>query len=385
MRLAHIALRNVRQHPSRSALLLLAITSTVAVVATLFLVTRSAERDLANRVDEYGANIVVVPRTRDLPLTYGGVQLGGLTYQAKPLHMSDIAKIRSIKNRRNINKVAPKLVDLAVVRSVQILAVGVLWDQELALKKWWKLTGALPRGDHDVLLGSRAMARLRLRVGDTVSVKGERFTVVSGLQPTGTQEDDALYMDLRTAQRLWQRPGQLSFIEVSAFCSSCPIEKINAQISAEMPYARASAVLKAAESRKLLVDQFHLFSFVLSGLMILVGCLIVLTSTLSGVRDRRNEIGVFRSVGYRRKHILKIVLFENLALALLGGCAGIAVAALAAGPLARLVAGARTALPPTPLNVGAALAASFAVVLLASLYPAWQAARMSPTLAMRRV
>jgi putative ABC transport system permease protein len=335
MRLASIALRNMRQHPSRSALLLLAISSTVAVVTTLYLVTRSAERDLANRVDEYGANIVVVPRTKDLPLTYGGVQLGGLTYQAKPLHLSDIVKIRSIKNKRNINMVAPKLVDLAVIRGVQLLAVGVQWDQELGLKKWWKLTGAVPSGDHDLLVGSRAMQKLGLSVGDSVNVKGERFRVVSSLGPTGTEEDDVVFMDLGTAQRLWKRPGQLSFIEVSAFCSSCPIEKINSEISAEMPYARVSAVLKAAESRKLLVDQFHLFSFVLSAVMIIVGCLIVLTSTLSGVRDRRNEIGVFRSVGYRRKHILRIILFENLALALFGGGVGIIAAALAAGPLAR--------------------------------------------------
>lgn len=378
-------MRNVRRHLGRSMLLLIVITMTVGVVVTLYLVTRTAERDLANKVDEYGANIVVVPRTKRLPLTYSGVQVGGFNYNAAPLHMSDVTKIRNIKNKQNINKVAPKLVEPVTINGTRALAVGVQWDQELPLKRWWKLTGSAPAGDHQVLLGSRAMARLAVRVGDTLEIKGERFRLVSGLKPTGTQEDDLVYLDLPTVQRLWNRADELSFIEVSAWCSSCPIEQINAQISTEMPYARVSAVLKAAESRRILIGQFQLFGLVLSGLMILVGCLIVLTTTLAGVRERRGEIGIFRSIGYRRKHIFKVILIENLAVALAGSSLGIALASLVAGAMARALAQVQTVLAPSPLGLGLALVLSLLVVLAASAYPAAKAARLSPTLAMRRV
>jgi putative ABC transport system permease protein len=172
---------------------------------------------------------------------------------------------------------------------------------------------------------------------------------------------------------------------VSAWCSTCPLETINAQIAAEMPYARVSAVLKAAESREILIGQFRLFSLVLSGLMVLVGCLIVLSSTLSRVRDRRGEIGIFRAVGYRRTHIFKVILLENMALALLGGGLGVALATVLAAPVAVNVAQVRGTLPPSPVNLGLALLAALAVVLVASLYPAWQASRLSPSLAMRRI
>jgi len=385
MRLLTIALRNVRRHVSRSLLLLLVITTAVAVVTTLYLVTRSAERDLADKVDEYGANIVVVPKTRDLPLTYGGVQLGGLTYQVDPLRMADVEKIKGIENRENLNRLAPKLVEAAELRGTKLLAVGVQWPEELAIKRWWQITGDRPQGDHDALLGSRAMSRLELSPGDTITLREEEFRVVGSIAPTGTQEDDLLFLDLATTQRLWGRPGELSFIEVSAFCSTCPIEEINAQIAAALPGARVSAVRKAAESRRLLIGQFQLFSLILSVLLILVGCLIVLTSTLGSVRDRRGEIGIFRAVGYRRRHILQVILAENLSLALGAGLVGIGLAALAAGPLARLMADVRQAAPPSPADLGLALAASLAVVLLASLYPALQASRLSPTLAMRRL
>ncbi len=385
MRLTTIALRNLRRHIARSTLLLIVITMTVGVVVTLYLVTRTAERDLADKVDEYGANIVVVPRTERLPLTYGGVQVGAVSQEAAPLHMADITKIRSIKNKQNVNKVAPKLVEPVTIAGVRTLVVGVQWDQELAIKRWWKRTGTPPAGDHDVLAGSRAMKRLGLALGSELQLKGERFRVVSSFEPTGTQEDDLVFVDLATVQRLWSRGDELSFIEVSAWCSSCPIEQINAQISTEMPYARVSAVLKATESRKILIGQFQLFGLVLSGLMILVGCLIVLTTTLAGVRERRGEIGIFRSVGYRRKHIFKIILLENLTLALLASGLGIGLATVASGPLAKALAQVRRSLPPSPWGLGLALAVSLVIVCVATAYPAAKAARLSPTLAMRRV
>ncbi len=385
MRLSNIAFKNVRRHLSRSALMLLAIAVTAAIVTTLFLVSRSAERDLANKVDEYGANIIVVPRSKDLPLTYGGVQLGGVTYDVQPLHMSDVQKILSIKNRENIARVAPKLVERGEIGGKPVLVAGVRWEDELALKKWWRIQGAEPSGAGDALLGSNAAVRLGSAVGDSFELRGTAFRVAGVLESTGTQEDELVYVALAAAQRLWNRPDELSFIEVAAWCSTCPIETINAQISAEMPYARVSAVLKAVESRAILIGQFKLFSWVLSGLMIVVGCLIVITTTLGSVRDRRGEIGIFRSVGYRRRHIFQIILLENLALALLGGVVGVLIAVAAHPPVARLAAGVGSTLPPGPLDLSMALVAAMTVVFLASLYPAARAAGLSPTLAMRRV
>jgi len=385
MRLSNIAFRNVRRHLSRSVLMVIAIAVTAAIVTTLFLVSRSAERDLANKVDEYGANIVVAPRSKDLPLTYGGVQLGGITYDVEPLHMSDVKKIISIKNRENIARVAPKLVQRGEIDGTPVLVAGVRWEDELALKKWWRVQGAEPAGGDEALLGSGAAERLGYSAGSTLDLRGTPFRVAGVLEPTGTQEDELVFIELATAQRLWDRPDELSFIEVAAWCSTCPIETINAQISAEMPYARVSAVLKAVESREILIGQFKLFGWVLSGLMILVGCLIVITTTLGSVRDRRGEIGIFRSVGYRRRHIFQIILLENLVLALLGGSVGILVALVANGPVARIAAGVDSTMPPGLLDLSLALAAAIVVVFLASLYPAARAAGLSPTLAMKRV
>ena len=357
----------------------------VAIVATLFLVTRSADRDLATKVDEYGANITIVPRSEQLPLVYGGVRVGGLSYDVKPLSMDEVALIRTITNKENINRVAPKLLQLTEVDGVRLMAVGVVWEEELGIKKWWRIEGSAPTSPEEVVLGARAAERLKLTTGASVELNGERFRVAGVLDPTGAQEDDVVFMDLAAAQGLWNRVGQVSFVEVSAWCSSCPIETISAQISTLLPNARVSALRKAMESRELLIGQFKLFSIVLSAFMVLAGSMIVLTSTLGRVRERKSEIGVFRALGYRRKHVLEIVLLENLIVAIFAAAAGVALAWAAAGPVARLVAGVVNAAAPGPLLLLAAVAAAVLMVVLASLYPAWRASRLSPLLALRRV
>jgi len=385
MRLSHIALRNMRTHWTRTLMLAVLITSVVAVVASLYFVNRSADSDLANKVDEYGANITVVPRSQELPLTYGGVRLGGLTYDARPLTMEQVALIRTIKNRENINRVAPKLLELATVQGIDLMAAGVQWDQELGLKKWWQIEGQAPSGAQDVLLGSRAAVRLGKQAGSTIELRGQEFHVAGVIGPTGSQEDDIVFLDLATAQRLWNRPGEVSFVEVSAWCSSCPIEDIGAQISTMIPASRVSALSKAIESREILVGQFRLFSIVVSAFMVVAGGLVILASTLGAVRGRRGEIGVFRALGFRRRHVMEIVLLENLVVGFAASVAGVLIAVLVSGPFARLVAGVSAPAAPAAGVMLVAIGAATLLVLVSSLYPALVASRLSPLVALRRV
>jgi putative ABC transport system permease protein len=385
MRLFHIALRNLRRHWTRTLMLGVLIASVVAVVGSLYFVNRSADSDLANKVDEYGANITVVPRSQELPLTYGGVQLGGLTYEVTPMTMDQVALIRTIRNKENINLVAPKLLELVQVQGVSLMAAGVQWDQELGLKKWWQIEGRNPSGAEDVLLGARAAARLGKQPGSTVALGGEEFTVTGILLPTGSQEDDLLFLDLAVAQRLWGRPGEVSFVEVSAWCSSCPIEDISAQIATLLPDSRVSPLSKAIASREILVGQFRLFSIVISVFMVLAGGLVILASTLGAVRSRRGEIGVFRAMGFRKRHVIEVLLLENLIVGVTAAAVGVLVAVLVSGPFARLVANVASASTPDPQVLFAAIGAATLLVVISTLYPVWVAARLSPLVALRKV
>jgi putative ABC transport system permease protein len=112
---------------------------------------------------------------------------------------------------------------------------------------------------------------------------------------------------------------------------------------------------------------------------------VILASTLSRVRGRKVEIGVFRALGYRRRHIVEIVLLENLLVGVVASVVGVLVAWGISGPFARLAAGVARTAPPDPVLLIGAVAVATIVILAASLYPAWIGSRLSPLLALRKV
>jgi putative ABC transport system permease protein len=119
--------------------------------------------------------------------------------------------------------------------------------------------------------------------------------------------------------------------------------------------------------------------------MVVAGGLVVLASTLGAVRSRRGEIGVFRAFGFRKRHVMEIVLLENLTIGVAASAAGVLLAMLISGPFARLVAGVRPASTPEPAVLLVAIGAATLLVLVSTLYPAWVASRLSPLVALRKV
>jgi len=117
-----------------------------------------------------------------------------------------------------------------------------------------------------------------------------------------------------------------------------------------------------------------------TSIALVVGGIVIMNIMLVSVTERTKEIGIRKSLGARRRDILKQFLAESVALALAGGAIGVSIAF----GLSKLVA----ALTPIPtalplLAVGAALFVSGSVGLIAGVYPAWRAARLDPVVALR--
>jgi putative ABC transport system permease protein len=153
---------------------------------------------------------------------------------------------------------------------------------------------------------------------------------------------------------------------------------------------------KVFSEKQYLASQTVMLSFMLIGLGVALGLIMgvaaVFTATntmLSALAARTHEIGVLLAIGYRPVPIFLSFLFEALVLGLVGGLVGCAMAL----PFNGVRAGTMNfqtftemafAFRVTPVVLAVAITFSLVLGLLGGAWPAWRAARMKATVAIRQ-
>ena len=384
MRLKDISINNLRRRKGKVFFLILGLTIGITTVVTLTSVTRMMNEDIANKLDEFGANILILPRSDDLSLSYGGMSVGGVSVDAQTLMNSDVPKISQIEVRENISTVSPKLIGTVEMEGKKISLMGVLFEEELRLKKWWKIHGSKPKSRDEVLIGNEVAVRLFKSTGDTLAINGKSVKVSGVLDETGSQDDFLIFGDLAFVQETMKKQGGLSLIEVSAFCNTCPIEEIVSQISKQLPHAKVTAIKQTLQTKMEALDHFKRFSVGISIIVLLIGSLIVFTNMMASVNERKREIGIFRAIGFRKSHVIRIIFLEALIVGLIAGIVGYALGlgiSHIIGPMITGVKGGSLFIDPL-LALGAIFLSSL-IGILSSAYPAIHASKMDPTTALR--
>jgi putative ABC transport system permease protein len=384
MKLHNISFNNLRRRKAKMAFLTVGLTVGIATIVTLVTLTKSMSGDIERKMDEFGANILITPQQNGLAMNYGGISLGGVTFDQKEILESDLARISTIKNGKNISAIAPKVLGGVQIAGHQVLLIGVLFDRELKLKQWWKLFGEAPKAANELLLGNDAARVLGVMTGEYLEIKGERFKVTGILDQTGSQDDSLVFAQLGVAQRILGKVGRLNLVEVAALCSGCPIGDMVLQIAEKLPDAKVSAIQQVVEGRLKALDQFRRFSYAMAGVVVFIGSLIVFVTMMGSVNERTTEIGVFRAIGFRKSHIMRIILLEAAVVGILAGLLGYA-AGMGGARLALpfMAEGKQVALVWDSLVAFGSLGLSLGLALVASLYPALHASKMDPTEALR--
>jgi putative ABC transport system permease protein len=340
--------------------------------------------DISNKLDEFGANIVVIPRSDDLALSYGGMSIGGVSVDAQSLQDSDVPKIRQIEVQESIATVSPKLIAVLEIEGKRVPLMGVQFSEEVRLKKWWKIHGQAPKSGEEVLLGNEAAVKLFKSTGDTLGVNGKQVRVSGILEETGSQDDFLIFGDLSLVQEAMKKPGVLSLIEISAYCNTCPIEDIVQQISEKLPHAKVTAIKQTLQTKMEALDHFKKFSIGISIIVLLIGSLIVFTNMMASVNERKREIGIFRAIGFRKSHVVRIIFLEALIVGVIAGVIGyifgLGISQFLGPALTGIKAG---RILIDPLLAAGAIFLSALIGILSSAYPAIQASKMDPTAALR--
>ena len=383
MTLTEIAFQNLLRRKAKAAFVLAGLTIGVATVVTVIGFSRTMAHDINNKLEKYGANIIIMPRAENLSLSYGGLSLGGVSFDLSEIREDALPKIRTIKNAGNIAALGPMVLGVVTVGDTRLLMAGIDFKASRVLKPWWALTGTLPAAG-EVIIGHTAAAALSLSPGGELTVGDRRMRVSGVLTELGSQDDHLVFTDLPTAQTLLGKTDRISMIEVAALCKDCPIEDMVRQIASVLPSARVMAIQQVVKGRMETLAQFSAFSYGVSAVVILVGALVVLVTMMGSVRERTREIGIFRAIGFRRGHILRIIFTEAACLSALSGVIGYALGVL--GTLAACQVffnDQKVVFHWDPMLAAVAVGIAMVMGLGASIYPARMASRLDPNDALR--
>ena len=385
MKLIDISLSNLRRKKGRTLLLVAGLAIGIGAAVAMAGVGDAMNREVMRALDEFGANILVLPASEGLPLSYGGLTISAINTGGRELTLADIDRIRTIQNSQNISIIAPKLLVQTEVKGTRVLVAGVDFKAERRLKKWWRIAaGTAPRESDEVLIGQEAAARLHLAPGDGIALDKGTLRVAGVLDGTGSQDDGLIFTDLTWAQRHFHKPNAVSLIELSALCNGCPIEDMAAQLTNALPGARAVAVKETVELKMQAMHYFHLFTLGISSLLLIVAGLIIFFGMTASVKERVQEIGLFRAIGFRTGHIIQVLLFEAFIVSLLAGSAGYVIGVVSPRIVAPYLMNAyHLTFQFDPMLAVGAIASSVLVGLLASIYPAVRAGLLDPVEALK--
>ncbi|MBM4285279.1 MAG: FtsX-like permease family protein [Deltaproteobacteria bacterium] len=114
--------------------------------------------------------------------------------------------------------------------------------------------------------------------------------------------------------------------------------------------------------------------------------LVLLANTMAmSARERQGEYAVLKTMGFRPRHLAGLILGESLLLALAGGVLGVLLTFPAVEVFRSQLGHYFRVFPLTRATLALGLGAALAVGVLASLLPAWRAARVGIAEALRKV
>lgn len=154
------------------------------------------------------------------------------------------------------------------------------------------------------------------------------------------------------------------------------------RIAEAVPRLRGKTVEQFLDTFKQ-VELIDRFALAISFLAALVSAIGVANTMLMSVFDRTREIGLLRAIGWSRGRIVSLVELEGVLLAFFGGLAGLPLGLGLVQASKLLIQLGWLDVRIDPVLYGQAVLFALLIGLFGSLYPAWRAANLQPTEALR--
>jgi putative ABC transport system permease protein len=396
-----LSLDALRAHKLRSFLTLLGVILAVTTLVAVMSVVAGLNFYVADKIANLGANVYVLTRFGIITSNDAWVkaQKRPLVTQEELANLragmrtasqiaallgtsSDIRFGNDLMQDVNVLGVTP---NYSAVRSVNVASGRFLMEADETHHSPVCFIG----GDVQKKFFSNVDA-----IGKTIRAGTHSYEVVGVAEVIGSalgqSQDNFIYIPLGTYSKEWgtQRDSLVLFIQAqNAEMMEASEDEARMLLRAwrHTPWDDADSFgIVGSDSImglwKSLTGNLFMVAVGLTAVFLVVGGIVIMNIMLASVTERTREIGLRRSLGARKQHIVLQFVTESAVLAATGGLIGIILAYLVV-----TAARAATSIPmKTPMSaVILSLSVSTAVGLFFGIYPAMRAAKLDPIEALR--
>ena len=398
-----IAMRALRVNKMRALLTMLGIIIGIAAVIAMVAIGAGASKMISDQISSIGSNLLLV-----LPgsTTSGGMRTGAGTTQT--LTYDDAMAIKA--ECPSVAAVSPQVRGSGQVvygnQNWSTVLYGVV-PEVIDVRDWTIVSGRnITQSDVDgatknCLIGQTVADNLfgaADPVGKIIRINKMPFTVVGllgkkGQSPQGQDQDDVIYVPLRTAQRKLlgsQFPNNVGSITVQAKDAEV-LDRAEEEVKALLnqrhrigPSREVDYTIRNLSELLAVREQSSKVMSILLGavasISLVVGGIGIMNIMLVSVTERTREIGIRIAIGAKRRDIMLQFLTEAVLLTTCGGVIGMLLGVAGARLVASLIGW------PTLVSVNTiivAFAFSAGVGVFFGFYPARKAAGLNPIDALR--
>ncbi|MEJ6779809.1 MAG: FtsX-like permease family protein [Akkermansiaceae bacterium] len=367
MKLVTLALKNLTRHRLRSMLTIMGVAAGMFLYASVETMQGSLARATQSSAND--TTLVVYRENRFCPMT-----------SRLPEHyLPTIKRIKGVREvipiQISVNNCGASL-DVITFRGVPPEA---LKQYNPALKILEGSYDDFTKRSDAALVGRHFAQRRGLKAGDNFEAVGVNVYVAGIITSDSPQDDNVAYVHLP----FLQQASKIGLGIVTQFNvkveSSEQLDGVAAEIdetfkSDQQPTQTRPEKAFFAETAKQMIELIGFTRWLgLGAVLAVLG--LVANAVLLIVRGRVKETAILQTLGYSRKDIAVIVMFEGVLLGLIGGFIGVA-GAFAFFHFKSFTLGNEgltLALAPTVSVFISGMVVALLLGLLASLYPAWKA------------